>query len=359
MGGGAAVLAALGAIAELGLPLPVLGVLPACENMIGPDAIRPSDVITTAAGLTVEVTNPDAEGRLILADALWYARRQGATHVVDLATLTGAMRAGMGDLYGGVFANDDDWRAAVVDAGNAAGDLAWPWPLHRRYRRLIESRVADLRNTSGRPYGYPITAATLPRALRRRGAVGARRHARARAAGRRSRRRDRAGGERLRRAHARRARRAPGRRAPGGDGATSRRSDPAGRRIVRYVNSSVCAGSRAATTVSWCGEKRQTGSVAAASPVRRSAWQRQPPKSSSWRPSGHERHGSCIQSVPRKRVNASDSFQIQSSERSRTFGNSRPGIVEAAWHGSASPFGAMTIVVRPQPPMHGFGSSSK
>src|SRR3954451_5515970 len=161
MGGGAAVLAALGAIAELRLPLNVLGVLPACENMVGPDAIRPSDVIPTAAGLTVEVTNPDAEGRLILADALWYARRQGATHVVDLATLTGAMRAGMGDLYGGVFANDDNWLTAVVDAGNAAGDLAWPWPLHRRYRRLLESRVADLRNTSGRPYGYPITAATF------------------------------------------------------------------------------------------------------------------------------------------------------------------------------------------------------
>jgi leucyl aminopeptidase len=161
MGGGAAVLAAMGAIAELELPLAVLGVLPACENMIGPGAIRPSDVILTAAGLTVEVTNPDAEGRLILADALWYARGQGATHVVDLATLTGAMRAGMGDLYGGVFANDPNWQEAVVAAGNAAGDLAWPWPLHRRYRRLLESRVADLRNTSGRPYGYPITAATF------------------------------------------------------------------------------------------------------------------------------------------------------------------------------------------------------
>jgi len=161
MGGGAAVLAALGAVAELELPLSIVGILPACENMIGADAIRPSDVITTAAGLTVEVTNPDAEGRLILADALWYAQRAGATHVVDLATLTGAMRAGMGDLYGGVFANDDRWRDAVVDAGNAAGDLAWPWPLHRRYRRLLESRVADLRNTSGRPYGYPITAATF------------------------------------------------------------------------------------------------------------------------------------------------------------------------------------------------------
>jgi leucyl aminopeptidase len=161
MAGGAAVLAALGAIAELELPLSILGILPACENMIGADAVRPSDVITTAAGLTVEVTNPDAEGRLILADALWYGRGQGATHVIDLATLTGAMRAGMGDVYGGVFANDDNWQEAIVDAGNAAGDLAWPWPLHRRYRRLLESRVADLRNTSGRPYGYPITAATF------------------------------------------------------------------------------------------------------------------------------------------------------------------------------------------------------
>jgi leucyl aminopeptidase len=155
------VLAAMGAIAELDLPIAVIGILPACENMIGADAVRPSDVISTAAGLTVEVTNPDAEGRLILADALWYARREGATHVIDLATLTGAMRAGMGDLYGGVFANDENWQDAIVAAGNDTGDLAWPWPLHRRYRKLLESRVADLRNTSGRPYGYPITAASF------------------------------------------------------------------------------------------------------------------------------------------------------------------------------------------------------
>ena len=161
MAGGAAVIAALGAITELELPVNVIGVVPACENMLGADAIRPTDVVTTAAGLTVEVTNPDAEGRLILADALWYARREGATHVIDLATLTGAMRAGMGDLYGGVFSNDKTWSEAVVDAGNAVGDLAWAWPLHPRYRRLLESRVADLRNTSGRPYGYPITAAAF------------------------------------------------------------------------------------------------------------------------------------------------------------------------------------------------------
>jgi leucyl aminopeptidase len=161
MAGGAAVLAALGAIAELRLPLSVTGVVPACENMLSGSAIRPTDVITTAAGLTVEVTNPDAEGRLILADALSYARRDGATHIVDLATLTGAMRAGMGDLYAGVFAVDESWREAVVDAGNASGDLAWPWPLHPRYRPLIDSTVADLRNTAGKSFGFPIVAATF------------------------------------------------------------------------------------------------------------------------------------------------------------------------------------------------------
>jgi leucyl aminopeptidase len=161
MAGGAAVVAALGAIAELELPLSVTGVVPACENMLSGSAIRPSDVIETAAGITVEVTNPDAEGRLILADALWWARRDGATHVVDLATLTGALRAGMGDIYAGVFAPDESWRDAVVDAGNASGDLAWPWPLHARYRSLIDSTVADLRNTAGKGFGFPIVAATF------------------------------------------------------------------------------------------------------------------------------------------------------------------------------------------------------
>jgi len=161
MAGGAAVVGALGAIAELGLPLSVTGILPACENMLSGSAIRPTDVITTAAGLTVEVTNPDAEGRLILADALWWARRDGATHLVDLATLTGASRAALGDMYAGVFANDDAWRDAVVDAGNAVGDLAWPMPLHPRYRPLIDSTVADLRNTAGKSFGYAIVAATF------------------------------------------------------------------------------------------------------------------------------------------------------------------------------------------------------
>ncbi len=161
MGGGAAVIAAVGAIAELALPLEVLAVVPSAENMIGGGAYRPGDIVTTAAGLTVEVTNPDAEGRLVMADALWYAKREGATHLVDVATLTGAMRAGMGDLYAGVFANDDAWRSRVVAAGEASGDYAWPWPLHRRYRRLLDSPLADLRNTAGRTFGYPIIAAAF------------------------------------------------------------------------------------------------------------------------------------------------------------------------------------------------------
>jgi leucyl aminopeptidase len=161
MGGGAAVIGAIGAVAELGLPIEIIGVLPAAENMIGGAAFRPSDIITTAAGLTVEITNTDAEGRLVMADALWYAQQEGATRLVDVATLTGAMRGALGDMYIGVFANDDDWRAQLVAAGNESGDHAWPWPLHRRYRRLLDSPIADIRNTSGRSFGYPIIAASF------------------------------------------------------------------------------------------------------------------------------------------------------------------------------------------------------
>ena len=161
MGGGAAVIGAMGAIATLELPINILGVLPAAENMVDGASFRPGDIIKTGSGLTVENTNPDAEGRLIMADALWFARREGAERLVDIATLTGAMRAALGDLYIGVFANDEDWRAQVVAAGDASGDHAWPWPMHRRYRRLLDSPLADLRNTSGRSFGYAIIAATF------------------------------------------------------------------------------------------------------------------------------------------------------------------------------------------------------
>jgi leucyl aminopeptidase len=159
MAGGAAVLGGIGAIAELGLPLRVIGVVGATENMVGGGAYRPGDIVRAANGKTIEITNTDAEGRLVLADVLWYARDQGATHVVDFATLTGAMNAALGDLYTGVFGNDDEWRDRVSAAGNRVGDHAWSWPMHRRYRRLVDSTFADMKNSSVRGQAGPVYAA--------------------------------------------------------------------------------------------------------------------------------------------------------------------------------------------------------
>jgi leucyl aminopeptidase len=159
MGGGAAVLAAIGAIAELGLPVRILGVVPACENMPGGHAYRPGDIVTAASGKTIEVVNTDAEGRLILADALWYAREQGVTHLVDLATLTGTITVAMGDFYAGLFGNDPAWVAEVQAAADASGDHAWTLPLHRSYRRFLDSTFADLKNCPDKRRGSSIIAA--------------------------------------------------------------------------------------------------------------------------------------------------------------------------------------------------------
>jgi leucyl aminopeptidase len=159
MAGGAAVLAAVGAIAELGVPLRVLAVVPACENMPSGHAYRPGDIITASNGKTIEVTNTDAEGRLILADALWHARESGATHLLDLATLTGAMVIAMGDFYAGLFANDETWLGEIRAAAEASGDHAWPFPLHETYRRYIDSTFADMKNSSDLRQGGPILAA--------------------------------------------------------------------------------------------------------------------------------------------------------------------------------------------------------
>jgi leucyl aminopeptidase len=161
MAGGAACIEATGAIADLGLPIRVLTVVAACENMPGGHAYRPGDILTAANGKTIEVTNTDAEGRLVLADALWYAREHGATHILDLATLTGAMELALGDLYAGVFANDDDWREQVVAAGEASGDHAWEFPLHPRYRRYVDSAFADLKNSSDLRQASPALAAAF------------------------------------------------------------------------------------------------------------------------------------------------------------------------------------------------------
>jgi leucyl aminopeptidase len=127
--------------------------------MPGGGAFRPGDILKAANGKTIEVINTDAEGRLVLADALWYARREGATHVVDMATLTGAMSLALGDLYSGIFANDDAWLDRIVAAGNRSGDLVWPFPLHTRYRRYIDSDFADMKNGSTLREGSPCLAA--------------------------------------------------------------------------------------------------------------------------------------------------------------------------------------------------------
>jgi leucyl aminopeptidase len=163
MAGGAAVIEGTGAIAELGLPLRVIAVVAATENMVGGGSYRPGDILTAMNGKTIEVINTDAEGRLVLADALWYAREQGATHVLDLATLTGAMELALGDLYAGVFGNDDVWRDQVVEAGEASGDHAWSFPLHRRYRRYVNSNFADMKNASILKQGSPVLASEFLR----------------------------------------------------------------------------------------------------------------------------------------------------------------------------------------------------
>jgi leucyl aminopeptidase len=159
MAGGAGTLHGIGAIAALNLPVRAIAVIAAAENLPGGDAFRPGDILTAANGKTIEIVNTDAEGRLVLADALWYARREGATHVVDLATLTGAMELALGDLYAGYFANDDEWRDQIAAAGTRSGDLVWPFPLHHRYRRYVDSTFADMKNSSTLRQGSPVLAA--------------------------------------------------------------------------------------------------------------------------------------------------------------------------------------------------------
>ncbi|HXH98382.1 MAG TPA: M17 family metallopeptidase, partial [Gaiellaceae bacterium] len=159
MAGGAGTLEGIGAVAALGEPVRAIAVLAAAENLPGGHAFRPGDILRAANGKTIEVINTDAEGRLVLADALWFARREGATHVLDLATLTGAMELALGDLYAGLFANDDGWRDLVLAAGDRSGDLVWALPLNPRYRRYVDSTFADLKNGSTLRQAAPALAA--------------------------------------------------------------------------------------------------------------------------------------------------------------------------------------------------------
>ena len=161
MSGAAAVLEAVAAIAELGLAIDLVAVIPSTENMPSGTAIKPGDIITQYNGKTVEVNNTDAEGRLILADALAYAVEIGAERVVDLATLTGAVVIALGSTFAAVIANDDALAADVVAAGESSGELAWRLPLHPEYKELMKGKVADLSNLASQRKAGTITAASF------------------------------------------------------------------------------------------------------------------------------------------------------------------------------------------------------
>jgi leucyl aminopeptidase len=159
MCGGAAVIEAIAALAQLRAPVSVLGVVGAAENLPSGSAVKPGDVVTALDGTTIEVNNTDAEGRLVLADCLCYARREGCERLVDIATLTGGIVIALGSTYAGLSANDDRWASRVLDSGQRAGELVWRMPLHPRYAEMVEGRYAQLTNSTERREASPITAA--------------------------------------------------------------------------------------------------------------------------------------------------------------------------------------------------------
>jgi leucyl aminopeptidase len=162
MAGGAAVLAAMRAMALLKAPVRVVGVIPSTENMPGGRAFKPGDVLTGAGGKTVEINNTDAEGRLILGDGLWLAQHLGATHLIDVATLTGACVVALGKVTSGLFGSPDTWVQHVLRTSQRMGERFWPMPLHDDYLEQLKSEIADLLNSGGRPAGS-ITAAMFLR----------------------------------------------------------------------------------------------------------------------------------------------------------------------------------------------------
>ena len=161
MTGGASVAAAMRALAILKGKRRVLAVIPMAENAVGGRATRPGDVLVAASGTTVEVINTDAEGRLILGDALWYAQELGATHLVDVATLTGACMVALGRAASGIFGQPDGWIESVGAASQRAGDRMWRLPVYDEYREMLRSEVADMVNSAGRWAGASTAAAFL------------------------------------------------------------------------------------------------------------------------------------------------------------------------------------------------------
>ena len=166
MSGAGSVLGALRALAGMRAPLNAIGVIPACENMPGGDATRPGDIVTTLSGQTVEVLNTDAEGRLILCDALTYAERFAPDVVVDIATLTGACVIALGHVATGLFANDRELADELLAAGEDAWDRCWQMPLWEDYQEQLRSNFADMANIGGRPAGSITAACYLARFMR-------------------------------------------------------------------------------------------------------------------------------------------------------------------------------------------------
>jgi leucyl aminopeptidase len=158
MAGGATMLGVMQALAQLRPKLRVVTVIPATENMPSGEAYKPGDVVTSMSGKTIEVLNTDAEGRMVLADALTFAKQQGCTVLIDAATLTGAVSVALGNITTGVFGWNKEWVNRVLASAAAAGDRMWELPVDEEYRDLYKSQVADLANTGGR-YGAAITGA--------------------------------------------------------------------------------------------------------------------------------------------------------------------------------------------------------
>ena len=163
MSGGAAVLGAVEAIARLALPVKLVAVVGATENMPSGHAMRPGDVVTASNGVTIEIINTDAEGRLVLADCLAHAVAEGAERLVDIATLTGSIITALGNTHAGVIGDDDDWVAAVTAAGATTGEIVWRLPLHAEYAKALESETADLMNVNESRKAGSIVAAQFLR----------------------------------------------------------------------------------------------------------------------------------------------------------------------------------------------------
>jgi leucyl aminopeptidase len=161
MCGGAAVIEAVAALAELEAPVRVTAVVGATENLPGPAAVKPGDIVHALDGSTIEINNTDAEGRLVLSDCITYARREGCERLVDVATLTGAMVTALGRTYAGMMCNDDEWAALVEGCGRETGELLWRMPLHDDYAEMVKGRYADLTNLTQRREAGSITAAEL------------------------------------------------------------------------------------------------------------------------------------------------------------------------------------------------------